>query len=572
MARIPELYVKPLHGEPYRFALEKEVITIGRSKKNDLVLADQWLSRIHAEIRRDSSRHFIRDLDSRNGTYVNGMRLSQRVPLQNGDVVTLGDQQIRFVHDASGSVVLTETPAGLDVEGTLVVSTEELLQSARAKEDTWDNIAGNRGGRPAAHSIADDSARILKQNQILSALSQASMALISNRPVNELLEFILELAFKVIRAERGVLMLTIEGGGLSVEAVRSADGRNTTEEIAFSRSIADKVVKEKVSILTKNALADPRFDRQQSIISLGIRSAMCVPLWHDDAVTGLIYVDSLSRENSFNQDDLTLLSSLANVAAIKLENAKLLEEMIEKKRMERELELAGEIQQNSLPSQAPRYPGWDIVGTNTPCYTIGGDYFDFIDRPNGLAVTLGDVSGKGASAALMMMVLRAMVHFACQRETEVLTILSQTNAVMFDNSPAQFYVTFFFGDLETGSGKFRYVNAGHIPPILYRAKSRTIERLTAGGTVIGLFAETPFEAGEVEFAPGDILLVFSDGLSEAWGQDEEEFGEERMGVLIRDNASLPAQELERKIQDEVEVFTAGARATDDRTLIVVKRA
>ncbi|HLE69603.1 MAG TPA: SpoIIE family protein phosphatase [Vicinamibacteria bacterium] len=572
MARTPELYVKPLHGEPYRFALEKDVITIGRSKKNDLVLADQWLSRIHAEIRRENVRHFIRDLDSRNGTYVNGMRLAQRAPLQNGDVITLGDQQIRFVHDASGSVVLTETPAELDLEGTVVVSTEQLLAAARAKEDTWDNVAGNRGAaRTASHSIADDSARILKQNQILSALSQASMALISNRPVNELLEFILELAFKAIRAERGVLMLTTEGSGLSVEAVRSAEGRNTTEEITFSRSIADKVVKEKVSILTKNALADPRFDRQQSIISLGIRSAMCVPLWHDDNVTGLIYVDSLSRENSFTQDDLTLLSSLANVAAIKLENAKLLEEMIEKKRMERELELAGEIQQNSLPSQAPRYPGWDLVGTNTPCYTIGGDYFDFIERPNGLAVTLGDVSGKGASAALMMMVLRSMVHFACQREAEVLTILSQTNGVMFHNSPAQFYVTFFFGDLTTGTGKMRYVNAGHIPPILYRAKSRTIERLTTGGTVIGLFAETPFEAGEVEFAPGDILLVFTDGLSEAWGPDEEEFGEERMGELIRANASLPAQELERKIQDEVEVFTAGARATDDRTLIVVKR-
>ena len=564
--------MKPLHGEPYRFALEKDVITIGRSKKNDLVLADQWLSRIHAEIRRENTRHFIRDLDSRNGTYVNGMRLSQRVPLQNGDMVTLGDQQLRFDHDASGSVVLTETPAGLDVQGTLVISTEELVQATRAKEDTWDNLAGNRGGRPAAHSIVDDSARILKQNQILSALSEASMALISNRPVNELLDFILELAFKVIRAERGVLMLTTEDSGLSVEAVRSADGRNTTEEIAFSRSIADKVVKEKVSILTKNALADPRFDRQQSIISLGIRSAMCVPLWHDDAVTGLIYVDSLSRENSFNQDDLTLLSSLANVAAVKLENAKLLDEMIEKKRMERELELAREIQQNLLPSQAPRYPGWDMVGTNTPCYTIGGDYYDFIERPKGLAVALGDVSGKGASAALMMMVLRATVHFACQREAEVLTILSQTNGVMYHNSPTQFFVTFFLGDLETGTGKMRYVNAGHIPPILYRAKSRSMERLAAGGTVLGLFAETPFEAGEVEFGPGDILLVFTDGLSEAWGPEELEFGEDRMAALIRDNASLPARELELKIQTEVEAFTGGARATDDRTLIVVKRS
>jgi serine phosphatase RsbU (regulator of sigma subunit) len=571
MPRTPELYVKPLHGEPYRFALEKDVITIGRSKKNDLVLADQWLSRIHAEIRRENGRHYIRDLESRNGTYVNGMRLSQKVPLQNGDVVTLGDQQIRFVHDASGSVVLTETPVGLDVEGTLVVSTEELLAAARAKEDTWDNLAGGRGGRTPMHSLADDSARILKQNQILSALSEASMALISNRPVNELLEFILELAFKVIRAERGVLMLTTAGSGLSVEAVRTSDGKNTSEEITFSRSIADKVVKEKVSILTKNALADPRFDRQQSIISLGIRSAMCVPLWHDDNVTGLIYVDSLSRENSFNQDDLTLLSSLANVAAVKLENAKLVEEMIEKKRMERELELAGEIQQNSLPSQAPRLPGWDLVGTNTPCYTIGGDYFDFIERPNGVALALGDVSGKGASAALMMMVLRATVHFACQRESDVLTILSQTNGVMFHNSPAQFYVTFFLGDLETATGKMRYVNAGHIPPILYRAKTRSIERLEAGGTVLGLFAEAPFEAGEVVFAPGDMLLVFTDGLSEAWGQNEEEFGEDRMGALIRDNASLAAGELEQKIQNEVEAFTAGARATDDRTIIIVKR-
>jgi sigma-B regulation protein RsbU (phosphoserine phosphatase) len=239
--------------------------------------------------------------------------------------------------------------------------------------------------------------------------------------------------------------------------------------------------------------------------------------------------------------------------------------------MERELELAGEIQQNLLPSQAPRYPGWDLVGTNTPCYTIGGDYYDFIERPRGLAVTLGDVSGKGASAALMMMVLRATVHFASQRESEVLSILSQTNGVMFHNSPAQFYVTFFFGDLETGSGRMRYVNAGHIPPILYRAKSRSIERLEPGGTVLGLFAETPFEAGEVEFEPGDILLVFTDGLSEAWGPDEQEFGEDRMSALVRDNASLSAKELERTIQNEVETFTAGARATDDRTLIVVKR-
>ncbi len=172
MARIPELYVKPLHGEPYRFSIEKDVITIGRSKKNDLVLADQWLSRIHAEIRRENARHFIRDLDSRNGTYVNGMRLSQRVPLQNGDVVTLGDQQIRFVHDASGSVVLTETPGGSTWRER---SWSRRRSSSRRRErrktpGTTSRETAGRGRR--LHSLADDSARILKQNQILSALER----------------------------------------------------------------------------------------------------------------------------------------------------------------------------------------------------------------------------------------------------------------------------------------------------------------------------------------------------------------------------------------------------------------
>jgi serine phosphatase RsbU (regulator of sigma subunit) len=572
MARSPELRVKPLHGEPYNFPLTKDVISIGRSKRNDLVLQDQWLSRHHAEVRRENGGHFIRDLDSRNGTYVNGLKISEQVPLTNGDIVTLGDQQIKFVHDVSGSVILTDD-GGLDLAGTVVVPTEELLAAARAQEDTWDNLEEKlKTGPSRSTPLPDDSARILKQNQILSALSQASMALISNRPLNELLDFILELAFKVTRAERGFLMLTRPDGGLEVEAVRTTQGSTaSTEGIVFSNTIANRVVKEKVSILTRNALTDERFQSQHSIISLGIRSAMCVPLWHDDAVTGLVYVDCLRRENSFNQDDLTLLTSLANVAAIKLENAKLLEEMIEKKRMERELEFASEIQQNLLPSKAPRYPGWDLVGTNTPCYTIGGDYFDFIERPSSLGVALGDVSGKGAGAALMMMVLRATVHFACQRETAADAILSQTNAVMYHNSPTQSFVTFFFGDLETQTGKMRYINAGHIPPILHRARTGEIERLAAGGTVLGLFPETLFDTGEIEFAPGDVLIVFTDGLSEAWGEDEEEFGEDRLGELVSANASLPARDLERLIQNEVESFTGGSRATDDRTIIVVKR-
>ena len=565
------MLVRPLHGEPFRVPVDKDVVSIGRSKRNHLVLADQWLSRHHAEIRKENGTFYIHDLDSRNGTLVNGVRINRRAPLQDGDVVTLGDQTLTFMQQPTGSVVLSDSAnPELDLEGTVVVPTEDLLAQARQQEDTWERVARPRRGSP------DDSAAIIKQNQVLSALSEASMALISDRPVDELLDFILELAFKVVRPERGALMLIKgEAGQLQVESVRTNSDNDpgaAKEEITFSRTIADKVIGEKVSILTSNAMTDPRFRSQDSIVSFGIRSAMCVPLWNNTSVTGLIYVDRLIQEKVFTQDDLSLLTSLANVAAIKLENAKLVEQMIEKKRMEHELAIAGDIQQNLLPREAPTIEGWDITGRNTPCYTIGGDYFDFIHRPTGrLAFALGDVSGKGAGAALMMMVLRATVHSAAsQKEKDVVSIMSETNTAMYHNSPGHAYVTFFVGDLDPETGDLLYVNAGHIPPIVYRAKSGEVDRLETGGTVVGMFETAPFEQGHTKLETGDTLIVFTDGISESWSADGEEFGEERLEELVKNKAPLSASELMATIQKEVDSYATG-RATDDRTLIVIKR-
>ena len=233
------------------------------------------------------------------------------------------------MHEDSRSVILSESLDDLDMEGTVVVPTEQLLAATRGQEETWDNL-DSAGGKTAGRAHSEDPGRIVKQNQILTALSQASMALISDRPVDELMEFILELAFRVVKAERGFLMLTAGDGNGNAEP-RSQSGtiqlgrRLKAEGITFSRSIAEKVITEKVSILTSNAMTDPRFRSQDSIVAVGIRSAMCVPLWNNKTVTGLIYVDSRIHENVFTQDDLSLLTSLANVAAIKLENAKLVD-------------------------------------------------------------------------------------------------------------------------------------------------------------------------------------------------------------------------------------------------------
>lgn len=572
MTQQPQLLVRPLHGEPFRFPVDKPVIAIGRSKRNDLVLADQWLSRHHAEIRHENGTFFIQDLDSRNGTLVNGVRIDSKVALRNGDIVTLGDQTLTFILESSGSVILSEGIGELDMEGTVVVPTEQLLAATHGQEETWDHLKG-REARPVS-ALAEDPARIVKQNQILTALSQASMALISDRPVTELLEFILELAFRVVKAERGFLMLTDSGiHDLEVKAVRSSSEHDrSAEEITFSRSIAEKVINEKVSILTSNAMTDPRFRSQDSIVAVGIRSAMCVPLWNNQNVSGLVYVDSRIHENVFNQDDLSLLTSLANVAAIKLENAKLLEATIEQKRIEHELEQARRIQKSALPEKSPALEGWDIAGTNTPCYTVGGDYYDFILRPDRkMAFALGDVSGKGIPAAMMMMVLRATVQDAAQQKASVSEIVAQTNRVMYHNSPEQSYVTFFLGDLEPDTGHLRYVNAGHIPPIWYRSASGKLERLEAGGTVLGLFDKMTYEEGYVSLEPGDVLVVFTDGISEAWGDNEEEFGEQRVAKVIEKHTALPANELIVTLQEEVDRHTKGNRPSDDCTLVIVKR-
>ena len=564
----PEIIVKPLHGETYLFWVAKDTISIGRSKRNDLVLVDQWLSRHHAEIRFDNARYIIRDLESRNGTIVNGLRIERDTELHHRDIVILGDQTLTFINKVEGTVILSDTPSNLDEEGTVIVPTKQLLANAQVLEDTWDNMVKNHGA--TAENLRDESAKILKRNQMLTALSQASLALISNRPVNQLLDFVLELAFNVIKAERGVLMLATPSSDLEAQALRDRQG-NDVEEISFSQSIADKVVHDKVSILTKNAMTDPRFCSQDSIVSAGIRSAMCVPLWNNEEVTGLIYVDSLIHENIFTHDDLMLLTSLANVAAVKIENAKLLEEMMEKKRMQHELARAADIQQNLLPTSAPVVKGWDLSGSNTPCYTIGGDYYDFIPRQDHMVLALGDVSGKGADAALMMMVLRATLHLAIQHEDGVESAISLTNRVMLHNSPPQFYVTFFLGDLDPTTGTLRYINAGHIPPILYRKSKNTIERLNKGGTVLGLFDGAVYEEGETNLLSGDILVVFTDGISESWNNKEEEFGENRVSELIKNNPSTPAAEILNAIHTAVDRHTNGSRATDDKTLIVVKR-
>jgi phosphoserine phosphatase RsbU/P len=542
---MPEIAIQTAGGTRERYPLAKGRVTIGRSRDSDIFLPDQWLSRHHAVIEQREEGFWVSDLRSKNGTLLNGEPVHESRRLRPGDVITLGEHTLTFCAEA------VEEEEEREPEGTRVFSMRELSAIT---------------ARPAA-----DATELQRQNRVLTILSEAVRELVVHKPLDQLFDTILDLLLKAVVAERGAILL-LEGGQPVIKASLSRRGEPLAR---VSRSIARRVIEERVVVWLPNVLEDARFKGEDSILASGIRSAMCVPLWYTaagdghDAVIGLVYVDSLQHAHSFDEDDLRVLTALANVAAAKIENARLLEESLEKRRLEEDMRIAAEIQTGLLPREAPRVPGWDLVGMNLPCRTVGGDYYDFAVEAGRLRIALGDVSGKGTGAALLMTVLRAAVR-ANWAEPSLCDAMARINRSICQNVPSNKYVTFFVAALDPATGRLAFVNAGHNPPLLAR-KDGSVERLATGGLVLGLFENVVYEEGSVVIERGDTLVAYSDGVTETWSPEDEEFGEEKLMALAVASRSLGARAQQDAILRELERFEAGARATDDRTLVVLKR-
>jgi serine phosphatase RsbU (regulator of sigma subunit)/pSer/pThr/pTyr-binding forkhead associated (FHA) protein len=545
-----EISVQAADGSRERYPLVKDRVTIGRSRESDIFLPDQWLSRQHAEIRQKDGAYFVNDLGSKNGTLLNGGRLTEEQRLRAGDIITLGEHVLTFTLGEPGD---EETEADSDPIGTRVFSARELSDIKT---------------KPAI-----DATELKRQNRVLGVLSRAAGSLVRHRSLDEIFEMVLDLLFEAVPAERGAILL-LEGAPpqLVMKAARSRAGKPIT---GVSRSIARRVLEQRVSILLPNVMEDAALATQVSILGAGIRSAVCAPLWftadfaEQDAVIGLVYLDTRAHTSSFTEDDLQIVTALANVAAAKIENVRLLEESIEKRHLEQDMKMAAEIQKGLLPGTPPEVPGYDLAGSNRPSRSVGGDYYDFTLDQSRLLFALGDVAGKGTGAALLMAVLRAAVrgHWT---EGTCADAMVRINRTVCQNVTEGKYVTFFLGRLDPGTGRLSYVNAGHNPPLLIRAGGQ-VETLNEGGTVLGLFESVPYVEGSAELRPRDTLLVFSDGVTETWNPEGEEFGEARLVALAVDKRDMDAEQLQTAILKELDIHADGTRASDDRTLIVLKR-
>jgi predicted permease len=309
----------------------------------------------------------------------------------------------------------------------------------------------------------------------------------------------------------------------------------------------------------------------EALSSAEIQTA--VALRTKDDIVGVLLLGSSAGRQEYTPAEREVLSSSGDVFALMLENARLTDRAVEQEKVRRDLATAAEVQRRLLPPQAPQSAAATFAAFTLPARTIGGDYYDFLDLGGDqVGIAVADVSGKGIAAALLMSVVQASLRvISSHRRSSPSELAAQMNRFLYQATGANKYATFFYAEVDPSSGRLRYVNAGHNPPYLVRCANGATEvaALSDGGTVIGLFPETEFESAELDLRPGDLLVAFTDGVTEALNADGEEFGEDRLKDVLRAAAGAPADAISKTLADTMREWIGTAEQHDDLTFIVV---
>jgi len=395
----------------------------------------------------------------------------------------------------------------------------------------------------------------------LKTLVEASKLINSSIEPDALFGSILTVARNELHVDRGTLWF-VDEEKKEIWTKVAGEFRATRP---IGTGIAGTVVATGEPIILHDAYADARFDRSADEKSgYRTRSMLCVPIRNRARkIVGALQLLN-KTDGAFGTADLDFLSSISEHMAIAMENATLHMELLEKQRMEEELKLGREIQSRLLPHPPVDVRDTELAALSVPCYEVGGDYYDFLELPDGdLGLAIGDVSGKGVSAALIMSSVQAALRVAAPIEDDLARLVQRLNALIYRSARGRKYATFFFGRYTPSSGLLRYANAGHNPPFI--AINGELEELTSTGKPIGILPDSTYHELAVEVPPGATLFLYTDGLNEAADPEEEEFGYDRLRELFLETRDPT------RIVDAVTQFERGARATDDKTIVVVRR-
>jgi serine phosphatase RsbU (regulator of sigma subunit) len=523
------------------YPLRHKVTRIGRDPTCDVVVREGRASAEHALIVRSGGAYFVEDLDSSNGTFVNGVRIRQRTRLKAGDRLEIFGLTVAFQDDAPFAA---QTPSAIHAaaEGPMPSVLSSLEVGAGLKEEV------------------DPEAK-------LRAILELSRTLGATLELEEVLPKILESLFAIFpQADRGFILLNDPAScQLIPRAVLYRNGQADASP-ELSRTLIDYALNTRRAVLSADAGLDARFDLSKSIQRLQIRSVMCVPLLGQAGVPlGVIQIDDQDIGNPFRQEDLDVLLSASTQAARAVELARLHEEW-------RELEAATQIQKSFLPAERPRVEGLRFFDYYAPAQHVGGDYYDYIPLPNGrLAVALGDVSGKGVSAALVMARLSAAVRFCLATAPTVPEAVRQLSVLLNRAGSEDRFITFVVAVLDLATYAMTLVNAGHMPPLRRRQGRGETEEV--GADVVGLplaVFDRPYEQHVVVLEPGDTLVLFTDGVTEARNPKGELFGLDHLRLAVQ-SAPEDIEAVGQAVLSEVRQFAAGRPAGDDLALVCFGR-
>lgn len=545
----PHLEWEELSGQRREFQLHQDRVAIGRRTDADIVLEDRQASRQHAEIVREQGVWVLVDLGSKRGTYVNGMPV-ERHALAPHDLIQFGQHGAEFKF-------LKEDGSATSDGFTLLIDSPGVTPAIQRLVDMLPEQAG-------VHSELEKIASLLDFHYYFGKAFSPEKAF----------HQILTSAIGISGAERGYVLRKQEGGFAHALGLDAAGRTLLESEFRASRSVVDQVTRTGRPVFMTQGI-DGHLAEQESIVAMRLRAIACLPL---EAVSdqgaasliGILYLDSPNLMHSLSGLDERLLTRLAGEAGNVLEKIQLIEALAEGKRIEQELAVAEETQRTLMPASLPEFEPFKISAFCRATRQLGGDFYDVIPLANEeFAGMLGDVSGKGIPAALLASLALGALNMEFRSTTSAVEALQRTNRVLIGKLPPYRFLTLFLFQLDA-AGKGQYLSAGHNPAFQYRAQTGMLERLAAGGLPLGIFADASYSSSPLELQPGDILLVYSDGLTEAVNCADEEFGEDRLRSVMAAKAPEGIEALRAGLLRELNEFTKGAAQNDDITFLLVE--
>jgi serine phosphatase RsbU (regulator of sigma subunit) len=554
-----KLEIFPAEGEPFqRTVAGVAPVVVGRSSTVDLMIPDRMLSRRHARFYIEGGEWLVEDLGSHNGTFLNGSRVESPARLKDGDVLALGGSSVtltltRGVSDAARASHVTH--AGTVSGGTVFRPATEVL-----RQGAMDHGSGRETDKEALRAS-------LERLRILNEVHQALAKPIS---LSELLDLILDRAFSHLHPEEGAVYLRAPEGEYRCAASRSA--RPAASPLKVPRSLVREVGDKGMAALVLDVQTDDRFAAAASILSAGVRSLVAAPLQDAKGVMGIIVLVSTLSVRQFTEEDMELLVSLGAVAALRIRNVALAEEAAEARHLEEELALARRIQLALLPDRLPDLPGYEVHGGNLPSRGVSGDYYEVIERKDGTEAVLWivDVCGKGMSAALLTASLEALAAGLIEEGLPPEEVFRRVSRLLYQRTPPEKYATAFMAVIEVATGMVSYTNAGHCPSLLVR-RGGGCEWLKTTGIPLGLMEEWAYARDEAILEPGDLLMLYTDGITEAMNPSDEEFGTERLSQVASEHGAEPLKGIAQRLESEMDSFVKGVPYADDRTLVIIRR-